>query len=133
MLIGVPKEIKTHEYRVGLVPSSARELIHNGHQVLVETAAGIGIGFGDAAYKAAGCEIAATAADVFAKAEMIVKVRSRSPRSARCCAPASSSSPTSTSPRSRADQGPPGIRLHRDRLRDCDERAWRPAPAGPHE
>ena len=66
MLIGVPKEIKTHEYRVGLVPSSARELIHNGHQVLVQTGAGAGIGFDDAAYKAVGCEIAATAADVFA-------------------------------------------------------------------
>jgi alanine dehydrogenase len=80
MLIGVPKEIKTHEYRVGLVPSSARELIHNGHQVLVETGAGSGIGFDDAAYKAVGCEIAATAADVFAKAEMIVKVKEPQPQ-----------------------------------------------------
>jgi alanine dehydrogenase len=75
MLIGVPKEIKTHEYRVGLVPASARELIHHGHQVLVQTGAGSGIGFDDAAYNAVGCEIAATAADVFAKAEMIVKVK----------------------------------------------------------
>ncbi|MGE0117746.1 MAG: alanine dehydrogenase [Dongiaceae bacterium] len=79
MLIGVPKEIKTHEYRVGLVPASARELIHNGHQVLVQTGAGGGIGFDDAAYKAAGCGIAATAADVFAKAEMIVKVKEPQP------------------------------------------------------
>src|SRR5262245_26547662 len=79
MLIGVPKEIKTHEYRVGLVPSSARELIHNGHQVLVQTGAGAGIGFEDNAYKAVGCEIAATAADVFAKAEMIVKVKEPQP------------------------------------------------------
>jgi alanine dehydrogenase len=79
MLIGVPKEIKTHEYRVGLVPSSARELIHNGHQVLVQTGAGGGIGFEDAAYKAVGCEIAASAQDVFAKAEMIVKVKEPQP------------------------------------------------------
>src|SRR5215468_7638602 len=79
MLIGVPKEIKTHEYRVGLVPSSARELIHNGHKVLVETGAGSGIGFEDNAYKAVGCEIAASAQDVFAKAEMIVKVKEPQP------------------------------------------------------
>jgi alanine dehydrogenase len=79
MLIGVPKEIKTHEYRVGLVPSSVRELTHNGHQVLVQTGAGQGIGFDDDAYKAAGAEIAPTAADVFAKAEMIVKVKEPQP------------------------------------------------------
>src|SRR5215468_1851402 len=79
MLIGIPKEIKTHEYRVGLVPSGVRELIHNGHQVLVETGAGQGIGFDDNAYKAAGAEIAAKAADVFAKAEMIVKVKEPQP------------------------------------------------------
>jgi alanine dehydrogenase len=79
MLIGVPKEIKTHEYRVGLVPSSVRELIHNGHQALVQTGAGQGIGFDDEAYKAAGAEIAPTAAEVFAKAEMIVKVKEPQP------------------------------------------------------
>jgi alanine dehydrogenase len=75
MLIGVPKEIKTHEYRVGLVPASVRELIYNGHKVVVETGAGAGIGFGDGDYKAVGATIAKTAADVFAKAEMIVKVK----------------------------------------------------------
>ena len=75
MLIGVPKEIKNHEYRVGLIPSSVRELIHHGHKVLVETKAGAGIGFDDAAYKAAGATIAAKASDVFAKADMIVKVK----------------------------------------------------------
>ena len=51
MLIGVPKEIKTHEYRVGLVPASVRELVHHGHEVLVETGAGRGIGFDDEAYQ----------------------------------------------------------------------------------
>src|ERR1700754_2870880 len=75
MLIGVPKEIKNHEYRVGLVPSSVRELIHHGHKVLVETKAGGGIGFSDADYKAAGATIAKNAKEVFAKADMIVKVK----------------------------------------------------------
>ena len=57
MLIGVPKEMKTHEYRVGLVPGSVRELVHHGHKVVVESGAGAGIGFDDAAYEAAGAEI----------------------------------------------------------------------------
>ena len=60
MLIGVPKEIKTHEYRVGLVPGSVRELAHHGHSVIVERGAGAGIGFDDAAYEAAGARIAPT-------------------------------------------------------------------------
>src|SRR4029450_8962318 len=82
MLIGVPKEIKTHEYRVGLVPASVRELIHTGPRVVVQTGAGAGIGFDDADYKAVGATIAKTAADVFAKAEMIVKVKE--PQPAEC-------------------------------------------------
>jgi alanine dehydrogenase len=79
MLIGVPKEIKVHEYRVGLVPASVRELTHHGHSVLVETGAGAAIGCDDDAYTAAGAKIAASAADVFAKAEMIVKVKEPQP------------------------------------------------------
>jgi alanine dehydrogenase len=79
MLIGVPKEIKNHEYRVGLIPASVRELVHHGHKVLVETKAGSGIGFDDAAYQAAGATIATTAAEVFAKADMIVKVKEPQP------------------------------------------------------
>ncbi len=79
MLIGVPKEIKNHEYRVGLTPSSVRELVHHGHTVMVETKAGAGIGFDDAAYQAAGATIATGAADVFAQAEMIVKVKEPQP------------------------------------------------------
>jgi alanine dehydrogenase len=75
MLIGVPKEIKVHEYRVGLVPGSVKELTHHGHKVLVETRAGEGIGFTDADYRAAGASIAKNAKEVFAKAEMIVKVK----------------------------------------------------------
>ena len=75
MIIGVPKEIKNHEYRVGMVPGSVRELINHGHSVFVEHNAGIGIGFTDEDYQAAGAEVLPTAADVFATAEMIVKVK----------------------------------------------------------
>jgi len=79
MLIGVPKEIKTREFRVGLVPSSVAELVRRGHKVLVETNAGVGIGADDNEYKAAGADIASSAADVFAKADMIVKVKEPQP------------------------------------------------------
>jgi alanine dehydrogenase len=79
MLIGVPREIKNHEYRVGLTPASVRELRGHGHQVLVETGAGEGIGMDDAAYAKAGATIAADAAQVFAAADMIVKVKEPQP------------------------------------------------------
>jgi alanine dehydrogenase len=75
MKIGVPKEIKVHEYRVGLVPAGVRELVEAGHQVLVQSGAGAGIGFEDSDYQAAGAKIAAQAADVFGAAELIVKVK----------------------------------------------------------
>ena len=75
MIIGVPKEIKTLENRVGLVPNSIRELTAHGHDVLVETDAGCGVGFNDKAYTDAGATIVETAEEVFAKAEMIVKVK----------------------------------------------------------
>jgi alanine dehydrogenase len=75
MLVGVPKEIKVHEYRVGLTPASAAEVIGHGHQVLIETGAGLGIGASDAAYEKVGAKIAADAAQVFAKADMVVKVK----------------------------------------------------------
>ena len=80
MLIGVPREIKTHEYRVGLVPGNVRELVHHGHSVIVETGAGAGIGFDDRAYEAAGGRILPTAAEIFAAAEMIVKVKEPQPQ-----------------------------------------------------
>ncbi len=75
MLVGVPKEIKDSEYRVGLVPSTVRELTLKGHRVLIETGAGIGAGLADDAYVAAGAEIAPGADQVFAEAELIVKVK----------------------------------------------------------
>jgi alanine dehydrogenase len=82
MLLGVPKEIKVHEYRVGMTPSSVRELTHHGHAVLVQAGAGAAIGLNDDHYSAAGAEIAATAADVFARADMIVKVKE--PQASEC-------------------------------------------------
>ena len=75
MLVGVPKEIKDNEYRVGLVPSTVRELTDKGHQVLVETGAGSGAGLSDADYKSAGAEIVADADAVYGRAELIVKVK----------------------------------------------------------
>jgi alanine dehydrogenase len=75
MLIGLPKEIKNHEYRVGLTPLSVREFVRAGHKVVVEKNAGFGIGSSDADYKAAGAEIADTPKEIFAKADMIVKVK----------------------------------------------------------
>jgi alanine dehydrogenase len=75
MLVGVPKETKDNEYRVGLVPSTARELTDKGHRVVVETGAGAGAGIPDSDYQAAGAEIASTADEVFASAELIVKVK----------------------------------------------------------
>src|ERR1700723_1691004 len=75
MKIGVPKEIKVHEYRVGLVPAGVRELVDGGHQVVVQTGAGAGIGFEDSHCQAAGATIATRASDIFAAADLIVKVK----------------------------------------------------------
>ena len=75
MLIGLPKEIKNNEFRVGLIPTSVSELVKSGHQVLVQSGAGAGIGAADAAYQAAGAMISPTAEQVFQDAEMIVKVK----------------------------------------------------------
>jgi alanine dehydrogenase len=75
MLVGVPREIKNNEFRVGLVPAAVRELVDSGHQVLVETRAGLGIGYDDAAYQAAGARIAPSAEEIFREADLIVKVK----------------------------------------------------------
>ena len=80
MKIGVPKEIKNHEYRVGLTPASVRELTLRGHKVLVQTSAGAGIGLSDEEYLAAGAELAPDAASVFAACDMIVKVKEPQPQ-----------------------------------------------------
>ena len=75
MLIGVSKEIKVHEYRVGMTPSSVREAVVHGHAVIVETRAGAGIGASDDDYRNAGAQVTDTAAEVFARADLIVKVK----------------------------------------------------------
>lgn len=82
MLIGVPKEIKVHEYRVGMTPAAVREAVAHGHGVLVQAGAGAGAEYDDARYLAAGAQIAGTAAEVFARADMIVKVKE--PQPAEC-------------------------------------------------
>ena len=79
MLIGVPKEIKNHEYRVGLTPASVREIVANGHSAIVQKNAGYEIGFSDDQYVAAGATIIDTPEEIFAKADMIVKVKEPQP------------------------------------------------------
>ena len=75
MRVGVPKEIKNHEYRVGLTPPSVAELVAAGHEVVVESGAGTGIDFADADYSAVGASILPDARAVFAGSDMIVKVK----------------------------------------------------------
>ena len=95
MLVGVPKEIKDHEYRVGLVPSTARELAAKGHQVIVETAAGAGAGLADADYAAAGAEIVANADAV------------------RCCLPICTSRPIGRRPKICSPPASPPLPMRR--------------------
>lgn len=80
MLIGVPKEIKSHEYRVGMVPASVRELNHKGHKVMVQSGAGVGIGISDADYQHVGAEIINDVKSLYDKAELIVKVKELQPQ-----------------------------------------------------
>jgi alanine dehydrogenase len=87
MLVGVPKEIKVHEYRVGMTPTSVRELTHHGHQAIVQKGAGKEIGLLDKAYAAAGAEIVDTAEEIFARAEMVVKVKEPQPNECRMLRP----------------------------------------------
>lgn len=83
MKIGVPTEIKAHEYRVGLVPHSVRELVQFGHEVLVQQHAGLGIGIDDDTYREAGASIVPVAEDVFAQADLIIKVKEPQPQECR--------------------------------------------------
>ncbi len=82
MLVGVPKEIKNNEFRIGLTPAGVKELCQHGHQVLVQREGGLAIGFDDEQYKAVGAEIVTEAAEIFARAEMIIKVKE--PRPEEC-------------------------------------------------
>lgn len=87
MLIGVPKEIKNHEYRVGLTPSAVKEFVNHGHSVIVQKDAGLNIGFCDQTYIAAGATIVDTPEEVFARAEMIVKVKEPQPNECKMLRP----------------------------------------------
>lgn len=87
MIIGVPKEIKNHEYRVGLTPASVQELLSNGHKVLVETKAGSGIGFSDQDYQQVGATVVQTAAEVFKQADLVVKVKEPQPSECKMLRP----------------------------------------------
>lgn len=79
MRVGIPREIKNHEYRVGLTPSSVAELVMAGHEAIVETEAGCGIDFGDQDYLNAGARIVGSAAEIFAQSDMVVKVKEPQP------------------------------------------------------
>ena len=79
MRVGCPKEIKNHEYRVGLTPGAVREYVAHGHEVIVETKAGMGIGEDDAAYQSAGAKIVGSAKEVFERSDMVVKVKEPQP------------------------------------------------------
>jgi len=80
MLVGVPKEIKDNEYRAGMVPSTVHELVHHGHEVLVQEGLGYGIGLSDEVYRLAGAKIVSSAEEIFARAELIVKVKAPQPK-----------------------------------------------------
>lgn len=87
MIVGIPKEIKNHEYRIGMTPAGVRELTHFGHEVLVETNGGLEIGFENGDYEAAGARIIDTPDEIFATAEMIIKVKEPQPNECRMLRP----------------------------------------------
>jgi len=87
MLVGVPKEIKNHEYRVGLIPGNVRQLVVHGHQVIVQKDAGAAIGLTDDQYVAAGATIVDTAEEIFARADMVVKVKEPQPQECKMLRP----------------------------------------------
>ncbi len=96
MVIGVLKEIKANEYRVSAIPSTVAEILRRGHPVLVQASAGLGSGFSDAEYEAAGAEIVATADEVYRRATLFKRSKSSSRRSFRIWIGTRSSSPIST-------------------------------------
>ncbi len=130
MHIGVPKEIKNNEYRVGMIPAAVRELTSRGHTVFVETNAADAIDLSDAIYTRAGARILPNAADVFAEADMIVKVKEPQPQEIKLLQARPDALHLSPSrARSRANQGAARRRYHRHRLRDRHRCARRLAAA----
>ncbi len=135
MIVGVPREIKRDEYRVALLPVGVEELTRAGHHVLVEAGAGLGSGLADDLYVAHGAEIVATAAEVFARADMIIKVKEPlAGRMAAACGAGRSSSPTSISPPiAQLTEAVLASRLHGRGLRDAARRPRPAAAADAHE
>ena len=133
MIIGVPKEIKNHEYRIGLTPSGVFELVKNGHTVLVQQDAGVGVGYADTDYTNAGAEIIATAKDIFARADMIVKVKEPQLNE---CAMLRPEQVLFTYLHLAPDPGPNQRtyrqRLHCHSIRNCNRYRWTVAIAGPY-
>ena len=128
MLLGVPREIKNHEYRVGMTPASVRELTGRGHAVLVEKGAGRGIGLTDSMYVRAGADIVNTPEEIFARAEMIVKVKEPQPDECRQLRQGQILfTYLHLAAGSAADAAPRRIGLHRHRLRDGFRHEWRSA------
>jgi alanine dehydrogenase len=87
MLIGVPKEIKNHEYRIGLTPAGVRELVANGHQIMIQQQGGEAVGLNNELYLAAGAEIVSEAAEIFARAELLIKVKEPQPQECKMLRP----------------------------------------------
>ena len=87
MIVGIPREIKNHEYRIGMTPAGVRELVNRGHQVLVETEGGVGVGFDNASYEKVGAQIVASPGDIFAAADMVIKVKEPQPNECRMLRP----------------------------------------------
>ena len=83
MLVGVPKEIKDQEYRIGLTPAGVNELVVNGHQVIVQKGGAVEIGFDDRQYAAAGATLVDKAEELFSRAELIIKVKEPQPEECR--------------------------------------------------
>lgn len=128
MRVGVPKEIKVQEYRVGLTPGAVREYVAAGHRVTVETGAGSGIGASDDVYRRAGATIAESARDVFAKSDMIVKVKEpqkSSSAKARSCLPISILHPTRSRPRACLPRAAPRSPMRPSRTRAVTSRCSR--------
>ena len=98
MIVGVPKEIKDNEFRVALVPSGAETLVEDGHTVLVEAGAGLGTAIEDSEYEEAGAQIVGTAQEVFAQADMVMKVKEPQPSEYDLMRAGQVLSPTFTSP-----------------------------------
>ncbi len=127
MLIGVPKEIKDHEGRVGLVPSSVSELITHGHSVRIEAGAGSGAGISDADYSRSGAEIVTEADAVWSAADMVIKVKEPLSAERTKLRPGQSLHLPSSCARFRADERSHTIRRHLHRLRDRDQSVRRVA------